>query len=89
MDKKWSEKTTLQKVMDIISGIALFVWLLFELLERTGKIAYADMVTYVAVLVICACETVSFWNVKRSLSYVAIAGVVLMVATIALQISLL
>ena len=84
MNKKWNEKTTLEKTMDIISGIALCVWLLFEVLERTNKYAFAEMVTYVSVFVICTCEAVSFWNVRRSLSYVAIGGAVCLLATIIL-----
>lgn len=89
MDKKWSEKTTLEKTMDIISGVALAVWLIFQMLERTNKVQYASFVSNIAIFIICACEAVSFWNVKRALSYVAIGGIVLMTAVLALEISLL
>ena len=30
MNQKWSEKTTFQKVMDIIAGIAFGIYVLFE-----------------------------------------------------------
>ena len=36
MNQKWSEKTTLQKVMDIIAGNAFLVYLIFHALERAG-----------------------------------------------------
>ena len=84
MNRKWNEKTTLEKTMDIISGIALCVWLIFEALERKS-IAYASMGAYISIIVICICEAISFWNVKRALSYVAIAGSVLLIATIVLE----
>ena len=84
MDKKWSEKTTFEKTMDIISGIALCVWLIFEALERTNKVKSANLVNCIAIGVICVCEAFSFWNTRRSLSYVAIAGAVCMVAVVIL-----
>ena len=89
MNKKWNEKTTFEKTLDIISGIALFVWLLFEYLERSKNLAYASFVNYAAVLVICICSAISYWNVKRSLSYVAIFGVICMIAVIVMEIMLL
>ena len=84
MDKKWSEKTTFEKTMDIISGIALCVWLIFEVLERTNKVKSANLVNCIAIGVICVCEAFSFWNTRRSLSYVAIAGAVCMAAVVIL-----
>ena len=80
MDRKWNEKNTLEKTVTIISGIALCVWLLFEVLERKTSLQYADTVNYIAILVICVCEAISFWKVKRVLSYVAIGGAVCMIA---------
>ena len=84
MDKKWSEKTTFEKTMDIISGIALCVWLIFEVLERTNKVKSANLVNCIAIGVICVCEAFSFWNTRRSLSYVAIAGAVCMATVVIL-----
>ena len=88
MNKKWSEKTTFEKVLDIIAGVALCVWLVFETLERENAVQYADVVNYIAISVICICEAISFWKVKRILSYIAIAGIVCMVAAVVLQTSL-
>ena len=89
MNKKWNEKTTFEKALDIISGIALFIWLLFEYLERSKNLEYANFVNYAAVSVICICSAISYWNVKRSLSYVAIFGVICMIAVIVMEIMLL
>ena len=85
MNKKWSEKTTFEKVVDIIAGVALCVWLVFEALERKNAVQYAGVVNYIAIGVVCICEAISFCKVKRALSYVAIAGVVCMVAAVVLQ----
>ena len=76
--KKWSEKTTLEKVADIIAAIALCVWLITEFLADKGMASESGLGTYISLSVICVCEAISFWNVKRVLSYVAIAGMVLM-----------
>ena len=89
MNRKWSEKNTLEKTVTIISGIALCVWLLFEVLERKTSFQYANIVNYIAIFVICVCEAISFWKVKRSLSYVAIGGAILMIAIMVLQSMLL
>ena len=89
MNRKWSEKNTLEKTVTVISGIALCVWLLFEVLERKTSFQYANTVNYIAIFVICVCEAISFWKVKRSLSYVAIGGAILMIAIMVLQSMLL
>ena len=84
MNQKWSEKTKFQKVMDIIAGIAFLVYLIFEALERAGKVKSADLITCIAIGVVCVCEAFSYWNVKRVFSYVSIAGAVLLTAAIVL-----
>ena len=80
--KKWNEKNTLEKVMDIISGVAFCVWLVLGYVEN--KMPYAELMSYIALCVVCVCEAVSFWNTKRVLSYVAIGGIVLMLTTLVL-----
>ena len=89
MNRKWNEKNTLEKTVTIISGIALCVWLLFEALERKSTLKYANTVNYIAIFVICVCEAISFWKVKRALSYVAIGGAILMIAVMVLESMLL
>ena len=84
MNEKWSEKTTFRKVMDITAGIAFLVYLIFEALERAGKVKSADLITCIAIGVVCVCEAFSYWNTKRIFSYVAIAGVVCLTAVIVL-----
>jgi hypothetical protein len=84
MDKKWSEKTTFEKTVRIISFIAFCVWIVFEILERTNKSEATAMGSYISVCVICIAEAMSFWNFKRSVSYIGIAGAVCMLAVIVL-----
>lgn len=84
MNQKWSEKTTFQKAMDIIAGIAFLVYLIFQALERAGKVESADLITCIAISIVCICEAVSFWNTKRVFSYVAIGGMVLMLTALVL-----
>ena len=81
MNQTWKEKTTFQKVMDIISGIALLIYVIFQSLERTGKIKSADLITCIAIFVVCICEAFSYWNKKRVFSYIAIAGALLLTVT--------
>ena len=85
MNQKWSEKTNVQKVADVISCIALCVWVILGILERTNVLGSAEMGKCIAIGVICVCEAISFWNVKRGLSYVAVIGLLCMVAAIVLQ----
>ena len=84
MNQKWNEKTTFQKVMDIIAGIAFLVYLIFQALERSGKVESADLITCIAIDIVCICEAFSYWNVKRAFSYVAIAGAILLTAAVVL-----
>ena len=84
MNDKWSEKTTFQKVMDIIAGIAFLVYVIFQALERAGKVKSADLITCIAIAVVCVCEAFSYWNTKRTFSYIAIAGAVFLATVLAL-----
>ena len=84
MNMKWSEKTTFQKVMEIIAGVVFLVYLIFQALESTGKVKSADLITCIAIIVVCVCEAFSYWNTKRVFSYVAIAGAVFLTAVVVL-----
>ena len=84
MNEKWSEKTKLEKSMDIISGIAILVYIIFEWLERSGKVKSADLISCIAIIVACVCEAISYWNKKRVFSYFAIAGALLLTVVIVL-----
>ena len=85
MEDKWSEKTKLQKTMDIISGIAFLVYVIIQMLEGSNKVKSADVITCIAIVVFCVCEAVSYWNTKRILSYIAIAGLVFLTVVIVLM----
>ena len=84
MNEKWSDKTTFQKVMDIIAGIAFLVYIIFEALERTKKVESADLFACIAIGVVCICEAFSYWNTKRIFSYVAIAGAICLIGVLVL-----
>ena len=49
--ENWNEKTTLQKVAIIISGIALCAWLVFEYLGSKKNVAYADTAGLISIVV--------------------------------------
>ena len=80
--KNWNEKNKSEKVMDIISGGAFCVWMVLVYVEI--KVPNAELISYIALCVICVCEAVSFWNTKRVLSYIAIGGIVLMLTALVL-----
>lgn len=80
----WNEKTTLEKIATVISGIALLAWLVFGFLERRNAVPYAEIAGYIAVNVLCICEAICYWRVKRVFSYIAIAGVICMVTVLIL-----
>ena len=84
MNQKWNEKTTFQKVMDIIAGIAFLVYVIFHALERAGKVKSAELITCIAISIVCICEAFSFWNTKRTFSYIAIAGAVFLIGIVVL-----
>ena len=84
MNQKWSEKTTLQKVMDIIAGISFLVYVIFYALERAGKVESADLITCIAIGGVCICEAFSYWKTKRIFSYVAIAGAAILTGALVL-----
>ena len=84
MNRKWSEKTTVEKTADIISAIAFVVWMVTELIGRMNSEKNTEVAGSIALCVVCVCEAISFWNVKRSLSYVAIAGTILISTTMIL-----
>ena len=84
MNKKWNEKSTFEKTVDIISGVAFCVWFIFEVLEDKSKIVFAETISYIALFIVCICEAISFWNTKRVISYIAIGGIVLTLAALVL-----
>ena len=81
--KKWSEFSALEKVTTIISFVAVFAWIIFEILGRKG-LAFADLGSQISITVICASEAISFWKQNRVISYIALGGVVCLIATIVL-----
>ena len=89
MNKKWNEKTKFEKTLDIISAIAICVWLIFEHLERKNTVSYAETAAYISIIIVCICQAISYWNVKRVFSYIAIAGITLLAVVVILEALLL
>lgn len=83
--KSWNEKNKIEKISDIISWIALCVWVMFEALDRKGMIEWADIASRIAIIVVCIFEGISFWNERRVLSYISIAGIICLLATFVLE----
>ena len=86
MIENWNEKTTLGKAMDIISGVALCVWFIFEWMAN--KMQYAEIISCAAICIVCVCEAISFWKTKRVFSYIAIGGLALLLTVLVLTILL-
>ena len=89
MEKKWSEKTKLQKISDVVSIVAFCAWMLFEFLDSKGIVGWADIASRIAILILCVFECISFWKEKRIISYIAIGGFICLVATFVLEFMLL
>ena len=87
--KKWSDKSALEKISDIISCIAFCAWLIFETLDRKGMVGWADIASRIAIIVICVFEGISSWNEHRVISYIAIGGGICIVAASVLEIMIL
>ena len=87
--KKWSEKSVLEKISDIISEIAFCAWLIFEAIGKKGGAEWTGIASRLAIIVICVFEGISFWKEKRFISYIAIGGILCILATFALEFMLL
>ena len=87
--KKWSDKSVLEKISDIISWIAVCAWLIFEVMDRKGMAEWADIASRIAVIVICVFEGISFRKEHRVLSYIAIGGIICLIATFVLEFMIL
>ena len=80
----WNEKTIIEKIATIISGIALCVWVVFDILGRIGNVSFAETAGYIAVCVICVSEAIVYWRTKRVFSYIAIVGTVCIISALVL-----
>ena len=78
--KTWSEKNIVEKVATVISTIAFIIWIILNVLEKTSTLKGIDTFSYAAIFTICVSEAVNCWNQKRIISYIAIAGILCMVA---------
>ena len=87
--KKWSDKSAFEKTSDIISEVAFCVWLILEAIGRNGGPKWTGLASYIAIIVVCLFQCFSFWKVKRFISYIAIGGMICLIATFVLEFMLL
>ena len=78
MTKKPDNKTKLEKTANIISCIAFCIWILFEILDKSITI----LVNHISIFAICVSESICMWKKSRIVSFIAIAGAVVMLAVI-------
>ncbi len=76
--------TITQKIATIISGLAVAVWLIPKV---KPDLLPVDP-TYPAIAVFTVCEAVVCWNTKRKWSYILIAGAVISLACLILELTL-
>ena len=82
--KKWSEKTTFEITADIISESAFVLWLIFDAVGKKSGAAWTEIAGFISIMVICVLQGIAFWNQKRVISYIAIAGFVCLVVALVL-----
>ena len=82
---KWNDMTPIQKVLFIISCVAL---VFLPVSNVMADIFPIDM-TYPAIVVFTVCEAVVYWKQKRKWSYLLIGGAVISLACFVLELWLL
>ena len=73
-----------QKIASVIAGLAVVVWLIPKVKPDLLPIDP----TYPAIAVFTVCEAVVYWNTKRKWSYLLIAGAVISIASLLLELTL-
>ena len=80
----WKNMPLPHKIATVISGLAVVVWFI-------GKIQ-PDLLpvdpTYPAIAVFTACEAVIYWKTKRKWAYLLIAGTIISLASLLLELML-
>ena len=83
--KKWNDKSTFEKTSDIISAIAFCAWLIFEFINKNGTVKWADILSRIAIIIICIFEGICNRKEHKIISYIAIGGFVCILATFVLE----
>ena len=80
----WKNMSVSQKIATIISGIAVVVWLIPKV---KPDLLPVDP-TYPAIAVFTVCEAVVCWKQNRKWAYLLIAGAVISLACLILELTL-
>ena len=80
----WKNMSISQKIASVIAGLAVVVWLIPKVKPDLLPIDP----TYPAIAVFTVCEAVVYWNTKRKWSYLLIAGAVISIASLLLELTL-
>ena len=80
----WNNMPLSHKIATIIAGLAVAVWMITHVKPDLLPIDP----TYPAIAVFTVCEAVVYWNTKRKWSYLLIAGAVISIASLLLELTL-
>ena len=84
MNMNWKTMPLLHKIVTVIAGLAVAVWVL----QKVQPTLLPFDPTYPAIAVVTLCEAVVYWKEKRTWSYLLIAGAVISIACYLLSASL-
>ena len=80
----WKEMSLTQKIATVIAGLAIVVWVVFQV---QPKLLPFDP-TNPGIAVVTICEAVVYWKTKRTWAYLLIAGTVIFFAAFLLELTL-
>ena len=80
----WKNMPLSHKIATVISGLAVVVWFISKIQPDLLPIDP----TYPAIAVFTACEAVIYWKTKRKWAYLLIAGTIISLASLLLELML-
>ena len=80
----WKNMPLSHKIATVISGLAVVVWFISKI---QPDLLPVDP-TYPAIAVFTACEAVIYWKTKRKWAYLLIAGTIISLASLLLELML-
>ena len=80
----WKNMPLSHKIATVISGLAVVVWFISKI---QPDLLPVDP-TYPALAVFTACEAVIYWKTKRKWAYLLIAGAIISLASLLLELML-
>lgn len=68
MYKKWSERSTMEKVLEVVSAGALCVAIICMILANTTKLKLPGEINNIAMCITCICQAYVYRNSQNRLS---------------------